>query len=80
MAGRSVVEIMVLMLTATVCTAVVLGALAVAVVEIVNPTADTTVLSSSLGSTLSVLLGAVLGMLAGRGQRLTRRPDEEPPG
>lgn len=78
MAGRSVVEIMVLMLTATVCTAVVLGALAVAVVEVVNPTADTTVLSSSLGSTLSVLLGAVLGMLAGRGQRLARRPDNDP--
>ena len=72
------VEIMVLMLTGTVCTAVVLGAEAITVVEVVNPAADTSILSSSLGTTLSVLLGAVLGILAGRGQRLTRRPDDDP--
>ena len=62
---RSMVELMVLMVTATVCAVLVLLAGGIAVIEIVNPEADTGAGVTALTSVVTTLTGAVLGLIAG---------------
>jgi len=69
LAGRSAVELMVLMLTGTICLALLFTGAAVAVIEIVHPESDTTAVISSMTDILSMILGALLGLLAGRSER-----------
>lgn len=74
---RSTVELMVLMLTATVCAALLLLGGSIAVIEVVNPTADTTGGVTAFAATVEILTGAVLGLIAGHSTaRMARRHDE----
>jgi hypothetical protein len=77
-ANCSVVELMVLALTGVVSLLLVGIAATVAIVEIVEPTADTSRIVESLTSIISGILGALLGLLAGKSESLTAlgsRPD-----
>jgi hypothetical protein len=77
MGGRSTVELMVLALTATICVMLLLTGGTIAVIEILDPTVDTSGAVSTLTDLLSMILGALLGLLAGRSERsegLHQRP------
>lgn len=73
---RSTIELMVLMLTTTVCLGLLLIGAGITVIELVNPEADTSVAVAGLGSVLGTLLGAVLGLLAGHRDRLPPPPGD----
>jgi len=62
---RAAIEVIVLMITGTVCAILILIAVGVAVVEIISPETDTSEVVSTLGSIVSTLLGAVFGLIVG---------------
>jgi hypothetical protein len=64
--GRSVIEIMVLVFTFVVAFAIIGLGVLIVVVEAVNPEADTGVIANTLSTLVSGILGALLGVLAGR--------------
>ena len=83
MRERSVIELMVLILTLVVGLTMIGFGIAIAVIEIRDPEADTSQGSAVLINLISTTLGALLGLLAGRSvfsRDLERRPedDEEP--
>jgi hypothetical protein len=73
--GRSVLEVMVLTFVATVAFMLVAMGTAITVVKIRDPSADTDVITQSLISLVSAILGALLGLLAGKATVLDTRPD-----
>jgi hypothetical protein len=78
-ANRSAIEVIVLVFTAVVGFSLLgLGA-TIAIVEIRDPTTDTSTAVAALASTLSGIIGALLGLLAGRAERssLSRPPESE---
>jgi hypothetical protein len=75
--NRPLVELMVLMITGTVCVILLLLAGGVAIVEVVNPTADTSKAVAALSTVTSTLLGAVLGLIAGHTLGRRRIPDSD---
>ena len=80
MRERSVIEILVLMFTFVVGLCIVGLGGAVAVIEIRDPAVDTTDAVIALGGLISTILGALLGLLAGRTQftnEMTHRPSED---
>ena len=77
MRNRSAVELLTLGMAAVVGLAVLgLGA-AIVVVEIVNPEADTGRALDVLGTMVSAIFGALLGLIARGSRDLSRRPDED---
>ena len=78
MRGRSVVELLVLGLAFVIGFAVCCLGAAIVVVEIVNPEADTTPAVTALGTLVTGILGAVLGLVGSSSHELRRRPDDEP--
>ncbi len=69
-----------MMITATVCLSLLFAGAAIVIIEVVHPEAETAAFVSTLGSVLNILLGAVLGLLAGKSERVKdmhRRPDGE---
>lgn len=78
MKHRSVIEMMVIIFVFTVAFVLVGTTVTIAVVEIRNPKADTATSVQSLVSIISGILGALLGLLAGKTetvQGLDTRPD-----
>lgn len=73
MKGRSTVEVMVLMLTFTVCFGILATGATIAVIEIRDPSVDTSSITQSLLSLVSGILGALLGLLAGKAENVTRQ-------
>jgi len=77
--NRSVIEIIVLMFTLVVGASLLgLGGI-IAIIEIRDPTTDTSAAVQSLVSVLSGIIGALLGLLAGKAERLSglaARPEE----
>jgi|NitcycUWRROWE15D_1032933.scaffolds.fasta_scaffold00091_1 hypothetical protein len=77
--NRSVVEIIVLTFTLVVGASLLgLGGI-IAIIEIRDPATDTSAAVQSLVSVLSGIIGALLGLLAGKAERLsslTSRPEE----
>lgn len=76
--GRSVIEIMVLVFTLVVAFAICGLGVLVLLVESRHPEADTGVISNTLSTLVSGILGALLGVLAGRSGNLKQPPDKEP--
>ena len=66
MRGRSTIEIMILTFTFVVCFSLLLAGIAIAIVEIKDPAADTETITQSLISLISGILGALLGLIAGK--------------
>jgi len=79
MRNRSVIEIMVIMFTLVVALVILgLGAVIV-VVEITDPKADTAGVVRALVSVITLILGSLLGLLAGKTSMvndLGKRPSE----
>jgi hypothetical protein len=76
--NRSVVEVMVLIFTLVVAFSLVATGFWVAFIEIRNPEADTDSAVDVLFTTPTVILGALLGLLAGKSEgvsELSDRPD-----
>ena len=64
--GRSAVDIMTLAFTALIAFIVVLGTLLVAIAEILDPTIDTSDAVGGLAGIITAILGALLGLMAGK--------------
>lgn len=80
MRERSVIELLVLVLTFTVGLILVGTAGVVGIIEIRDPEADTSVAANVLINIVSTILGALLGLLAGRSkftEELTKHPHRE---
>jgi len=82
LSGRSTVEVMILLLTGTVCISLLFTGVAVVLAEIFNPELDTMAVAGGLTNVLSALVGALLGVLAGRtdgvrAEKLRRRLADE---
>ena len=76
MKNRSVIEVMVLVFTFVVGMIIVGLSFMIVFVELRDPEADTAVLANTLMSLVSGILGALLGLIAGRSSTgLNRRPD-----
>jgi len=67
--NRSVVDIMVLAFTFTVIFAIIVTGFAILIVEAVDSSAETTITQANLFNLVSTMLGALLGLLAGRSSR-----------
>ena len=79
-ADRSVVEIIAIVLTIVLAVVILGSGAAIAVIEVVHPKTDTSDGVDALGRVVSVILGALLGVLAGRADattQLSRRPDHD---
>jgi hypothetical protein len=75
--NRSVIEIMVLVFAFTVASSVVLTGTVIIILTVVQPTRDVDNIVRALTSIVSGMLGALLGLLAGKseGMGLNNRPD-----
>lgn len=66
---RPTLDLVVLMVTGTVCGILIAGTVAILVVEAIDPSADTSGAIRSLAAVLEVLVAAMVGYLAGRRSR-----------
>lgn len=72
---RSAVEIIVITLTFIVAFVIVAMSIGLLVVEIKDPETDTSVLTATLMSLTSAILGTLFGMLISKGEQINKRPD-----
>ena len=75
---RSVIEIMIMVFTFVVGFMICGLSVLILIVEVRNPAADTGIIANTLMSLVSGILGALLGLIAGKssaGGGLNRRPD-----
>lgn len=78
MRNRSVLEVMILSFTFVVSFMIVGLSVLILIVEVRNPAADTGIIANTLMSLVSGILGALLGLIAGKstaGGGLNTRPD-----
>jgi len=78
--NRSVIEIMVLVFTFVIGFFIVGVGVLIVIVEVRNPEADTGILANTLATLVSGILGALLGLIAGKssaGSNLHHRPGGE---
>jgi len=74
--NRSVIEVMVLVFTFVVAFAICGLGVLIVIVESNNPEADTGVIANTLSTLVSGILGALLGLIAGRQTSdLAQKPD-----
>ena len=74
---RSVIEVMIMVFTFVVGFMICGLSVLILVVEVRNPAADTGIIANTLMSLVSGILGALLGLIAGKssGGSLNQRPD-----
>jgi ABC-type amino acid transport system permease subunit len=77
---RSTVELMILAFTLTVALSIMLTGATVAIIEIRDPTVDTSRITDMIVQIITTILGALLGLIAGRseGPRLPPTPKDGP--
>ena len=75
MRNRSTVELLVLGLAAVIGVAVIGLGSAIVIVEVVNPEADTGPALNVLGTLVSAIFGALLGLIARGSDALSRKDD-----
>lgn len=63
---RSTTDLLILLIGATICIAVLGTGAAIAVIEITDPTVDTTAAVNAVSDLLNTLVGLLAGFLAGR--------------
>ena len=71
---RSTGEIMVLMITSTVCFGIIASGALVAILVIWHPSVDVTPWITRITGLLNTMIGLLAGFLAGRTDSLTQRP------
>ena len=74
---RSVIDVLILTMTALVAFTILFGAVAVMVIEIVDHTTDTTNITDALTSMITAILGALLGLIAGKSEGMNTVPPED---
>jgi hypothetical protein len=77
MKNRSSVEIIVIIFTVLVAMVILTFSIGLIVVEITNPATDTTILTSTLMSLTSAILGTIFGMLMNKSEKLNKRPEDK---
>ena len=80
--GRSVIEVMVMTLTFVVAFSLLAIGATISIIEIRNPEADTDAAVRTLSTAITIILGALLGMLTVKSaatSELNQRPDETEP-
>jgi membrane protein implicated in regulation of membrane protease activity len=76
---RSTTDLLILMITGTICLAILGAGAAIAVVEIWHPETDTTKAGAAVAAVLNTLIGLLAGFFAGRTDRTRRdRNGDEP--
>jgi cytochrome c biogenesis protein CcdA len=78
--NRSVIELMVLVLTFVVGITILGAGATIAFIEVRDPESDSSVAANVLINIVSTILGALLGLLAGRSrftEELSHHPDED---
>lgn len=76
--NRSTIEIMILIFTFIIAFFIVGLGVLIVIVEVRNPEADTGIIANTLASLVSGILGALLGLIAGKstsGSDMHKRPD-----
>lgn len=66
---RSAIEILIILLTVIVAFYIVAGTIGVIVIELNDPLTDTSRIADSLYTMITAILGALLGLLAGRSEK-----------
>jgi hypothetical protein len=66
---RTTGELLVLIITLTVCAVILIATVGVVVIEAIHPEADTSAAGRAIGGFLSTLTGVAAGFLAGRTDR-----------
>ena len=77
--GRSTIEIMILVFTFVVAFMIVGLSVLVLLIEMRTPEADTGIISNTLMSLVSGILGALLGLIAGKSSLGGSDPFDKPP-
>lgn len=76
---RPVIDTVVLTLTVTVCALLLVSGTALSIAAVINPTNPALDrYLAALGNVLTGMVGAVLGLLAGRGGRRRREAEPDP--
>ena len=76
--SRSVVEVMTLVFTFLIAFVIVFSAVTVVISEIIHPEGDTTQVIDGLTSIITGILGALLGLLAGKSEAVNTPPTPPP--
>jgi uncharacterized protein (DUF983 family) len=76
-ANRSAVELMTLAFTALIAIVVIVGTVVVSIAELMDPTVDTSAAVHGLTSIITGILGALLGLMAGKADVVNERPDHD---
>jgi len=77
---RSTGDLLVLMVTATVCISIMASGVTIVIVEIVKPQSDTTDGLQSITGIINTLIGLIAGFLAGKtGSTLADKKEDDPP-
>lgn len=77
---RSTGDLLVLMVTMTVCATILLSGAVILVTEIINPETDTSDGLRTITGILNTLIGLIAGFLAGKtGSTLSDKREDEPP-
>ena len=77
MKNRSSVEIIVIIFTVLVSMVILTFSIGLIVIEITNPGADTSILTSTLMSLTSAILGTIFGMLMNKSEKLSKRSGDK---
>ena len=77
LAHRSTVDLMILAFTFVVGFSILATGATIAIIEITNPSADTTTVVESLLTIITGIVGALLGLIAGKGE--SSKPPAAPP-
>jgi rRNA processing protein Krr1/Pno1 len=77
LAARSVTDLIVLTFTVVVAVSILATGATIAVIEIRDPATDTTAIVDTLTSTVTTIIGALLGLIAGKSE-MSSRPTPPP--
>jgi len=70
---RSAADLAILAITATVCVFLIVSLVAVVIIELVHPESDIKGFTNIISQSISVLVGAVVGFISGRGYEVSKQ-------
>jgi hypothetical protein len=76
---RTTPEVVILMITTTICVSVISAGIVVGIIEIVSPEKDTNEITGRITAIVNTLIGVLLGYITGRSQKGRNGNGETPP-